>query len=90
VVCVVVDAAHLERNLYLASQVLELGLPVVVALNQYDVAEAQGIRIDVPALIHELGVPVIPTVAHRGEGLDPLRRALVTAADAAGAGCAAS
>jgi ferrous iron transport protein B len=80
VVCVVVDAAHLERNLYLASQVLELGLPVVVALNQYDVAEAQGIRIDVPALIHELGVPVIPTVAHRGEGLDPLRRALVTAA----------
>lgn len=80
VVCVVVDAAHLERNLYLASQVLELGLPVVVALNQFDVAESQGIRIDVPALIHELGVPVIPTVAHRGEGLEPLRRALVTAA----------
>ncbi|WKW12931.1 ferrous iron transport protein B [Pseudogemmatithrix spongiicola] len=80
VVCVVADASHLERNLYLASQVLELGLPVVIALNQFDVAEAQGIRIDVPALIHELGVPVIPTVAHRGEGLEPLRRALVTAA----------
>lgn len=79
VVCVVADASHLERNLYLASQVLELGLPVVIALNQFDVAEAQGMRIDVPALIHELGVPVIPTVAHRGEGLDPLRRALVTA-----------
>lgn len=81
VVCVVADASHLERNLYLASQVLELGLPVVIALNQYDVAESQGIRIDVPALIHELGVPVIPTVAHRGEGLEPLRRALVTAAE---------
>jgi ferrous iron transport protein B len=81
VVCVVVDAAHLERNLYLASQVLELGLPVVIALNQFDVAESQGIRIDVPALIHELGVPVIPTVAHRGEGLEPLRRAMVAAAE---------
>lgn len=81
VVCVVADASHLERNLYLASQVIELGLPVVVALNQFDVAESQGIKIDVPALIHELGVPVIPTVAHRGEGLDPLRRALVTAAN---------
>jgi ferrous iron transport protein B len=80
VVCVVVDASHLERNLYLASQVLELGLPVVIALNQFDVAESQGIRIDVPALIHELGVPVIPTVAHRGEGLEPLRRAWITAA----------
>lgn len=80
VVCVVTDASHLERNLYLASQVLELGLPVVIALNQFDVAERQGIRIDVPAPIHELGVPVIPTVAHRGEGLEPLRRALVTAA----------
>lgn len=81
VVCVVADASHLERNLYLASQVIELGLPVVIALNQFDVAESQGIKIDVPALIHELGVPVIPTVAHRGEGLDPLRRALVTAAN---------
>lgn len=80
VVCVVIDASHLERNLYLASQVIELGLPVVIALNQFDVAEAQGFRIDVPALIHELGVPVIPTVAHRGEGIEPLRRALVTAA----------
>jgi ferrous iron transport protein B len=79
VVCVVVDASHLKRNLFLASQVLELGLPVVIALNQYDVAEAQGIHIDVPGLIHELGVPVIPTVAHRGEGLEPLRRALITA-----------
>ncbi len=81
VICVVADASHLERNLYLASQVLELGLPVVIALNQFDVAEAQGIRIDVPALIHELGVPIIPTVAHRGEGLEPLRRAWIAAAE---------
>jgi ferrous iron transport protein B len=79
VVLVVVDAVHLERNLFLAGQVLELGLPVVVALNQVDAAEAQGIRIDVPELVHELGVPVVPTVANRGEGLDPLKRALLTA-----------
>lgn len=80
VVLVVVDAVHLDRNLFLASQVCELGLPVVIALNQIDVAESLGIRIDVPELIHELGVPVIPTVASRGEGLDPLRHALFTAA----------
>lgn len=79
VVLVVVDAAHLERNLFLASQVLELGLPVVIALNQVDIAESEGIRIDVPALTHELGVQVIPTVAMRGEGLDPLARALCLA-----------
>lgn len=80
VVLVVVDAVHLERNLFLTSQVLELGIPVVVALNQFDVAETEGIRIDVPELIHELGVPVVPTVAMRGEGLEPLKRALMTAA----------
>ncbi|HYW30708.1 MAG TPA: ferrous iron transport protein B, partial [Gemmatimonas sp.] len=80
VILVVVDAVHLERNLFLTGQVLELGVPVVVALNQFDVAEAEGIRIDVPELIHELGVPVIPTVAKRGEGLEPLKRAIVTAA----------
>lgn len=80
VVLVVVDAVHLERNLFLASQVIELGLPVVIALNQFDVAQDEGIAIDVPELIHQLGVPIVPTVAKRGEGLDPLKRALVTAA----------
>ncbi|AMW06532.1 hypothetical protein GEMMAAP_03850 [Gemmatimonas phototrophica] len=80
VVLVVIDAVHLERNLFLASQVLELGIPVVIALNQFDVAQDEGIAIDVPELIHELGVPIVPTVAKRGEGLDPLKRALITAA----------
>jgi ferrous iron transport protein B len=79
VVLVVVDAVHLERNLFLTGQTLELGIPVVVALNQIDVAEAEGIRIDVPELMHELGVQVIPTVAKRGEGLEPLKRALALA-----------
>lgn len=80
VVLVVVDASHLERNLFLTSQVCELGIPVVVALNQVDAAERAGISIDVPALIHELGVPVVPTVASRGEGIEPLKKALFIAA----------
>jgi len=81
VVLVVVDACHLERNLFLASQVCELGVPVVIALNQFDMAQEQGIEIDVPALISAIGVPIIPTVASRGEGLQPLKRALFTAAE---------
>ena len=79
VVLVVVDAVHLERNLFLASQVLELGIPVVIALNQFDLAERDGVRIDIPELIHELGVPIVPTVAVRGEGIEPVKRAILTA-----------
>jgi len=75
VVVVVVDAAHLERNLFLASQVIELGRPVVVALNQMDAVEAKGITIDVPELIDALGVPVVPLVAKRAEGIEALGRA---------------
>ncbi len=79
-VLVVVDAAQLERNLFLVSQVLELGLPVVVALNQIDAAADAGTVVDPVELIHALGVPVIPTIATRGEGRDTVRRALVAAA----------
>ena len=75
VVCVA-DAANLERNLYLASQVLDLGLPTVVALNQMDAAEEAGLEIDVGKLEKKLGVPVVPLVASRGEGLDALREAI--------------
>lgn len=76
VVVVVADALHLERNLFLASQVISLGLPTVIALNQFDAAQDAGMSIDVPALIAALGVAVIPTVATRGEGIEPLRRAI--------------
>ncbi|GJG87993.1 ferrous iron transport protein B [Gemmatimonadetes bacterium T265] len=79
VVVVVADAQHLERNLFLLSQVLELGLPVVVALNQVDAAMAAGVTVDVPELIHELGATAIPTVAKRGEGLEQLKRAIARA-----------
>ena len=78
VVIVVADALHLERNLYLVSQVLEMGLPTLVALNQVDAAANAGVDVDAVALIHELGAPVIPTIATRGEGLDVLRRGIVS------------
>jgi ferrous iron transport protein B len=79
VVIVVVDAQNLERNLFLLSQLLELGRPLVVALNQWDAAEADGVRIDVVELINELGVTVIPTVATKGVGIDRLRHAIAKA-----------
>ncbi len=76
VVIAVVDASNLERNLYLVAQLLDLGLPTVLALNMVDVAEANGIRIDVDGLSRELGVPVIPMVASKGVGLVELKQAL--------------
>jgi ferrous iron transport protein B len=69
---VVVDASNLERNLYLASQVLETGVPVVVALNMVDVATSRGHAVDAGALSARLGVPVVPLVASRGEGVPAL------------------
>ncbi|HUK62995.1 MAG TPA: ferrous iron transport protein B, partial [Dongiaceae bacterium] len=70
----VVDATHLERHLYLALQVIELGRPFVLALNMIDAARAGGIRIDERALERRLGVPVVAISATRGEGIGRLRR----------------
>lgn len=78
VLCIV-DASNLERNLYLVSQVLELGLPTVVALNMTDVAEAHGVAIDAARLERHLGVPVVEIQANRRRGLDRLKTALCTA-----------
>jgi len=75
VVCCI-DASNLERNLYMATQVIELGLPTVIALNMMDVARRRGMQIDVEKLSHRLGVPVIPCEAARGRGLMELRLAL--------------
>lgn len=81
VVVVVVDALHLERNLFLTGQVLEIGRPVVVALNQVDAAEATGMRVDPVELALQLGAQVVETVATRGQGLNVLRRAIERAPD---------
>ncbi|MCS2151345.1 Fe(2+) transporter permease subunit FeoB [Scandinavium goeteborgense] len=72
----VVDASNLERNLYLTLQLLELGIPCVVALNMLDIAEKQQIRIEVDALAKRLGCPVIPLVSTRGRGIEALKMSL--------------
>ncbi len=72
----IVDASNLYRNLYLVSQVLELGLPAVIALNMTDVADARSIHIDVEGLSRCLGVPVVRVCANRKRGLADLRREL--------------
>ena len=75
---VVVDATQLVRNLYLVLQIVELGLPVVVALTMVDRLDETGQLVDAGALSRELGVPVVPVQAVRGHGLDELRKALDT------------
>jgi ferrous iron transport protein B len=69
----VVDATHLDRDLFLTLQLLDMGKPTVVALNMIDEAERDGIEIDVEELERRLGVPVVPTVAIDGTGVDELR-----------------
>ena len=78
VVIDVVDSTNLERNLYLTSQLLELGIPLVLALNVSDSARAQGLKIDNERLSILLGrAPIVETVGHRGKGLDRLLDAAV-------------
>ncbi|AOV95658.1 ferrous iron transport protein B [Edwardsiella hoshinae] len=72
----VVDASNLERNLYLTLQLLELGIPCIVALNMLDIARSQQIEIDIDALSKRLGCPVIPMVSTRSEGVCALKRAI--------------
>ena len=78
----VLDATNLKRNLLLVSQCAELGIPALIALNQCDAAKRNGIRIDVDLLVKRLGVPVVETIATRGNGLAELRQAIVSAIDA--------
>ena len=76
-VVVVIDATNLLRNLFLASQLSELGLPVVLVLNQADVAAEQGVKINADLLSRRLGgVPVVLTSAWKGEGISAVRRAI--------------
>lgn len=75
----VVDAVHLERDLFLTQQIVDMGIPTVVALNMADEAEAKGVLIDVEGLSDLLGVPVVPTVAIRRQGFDKVRAAIESA-----------
>ena len=81
VVVDVLDATNLERNLYLALQLIEMGVPMVFALNMVDIAHSRGLRIDVQRLSELTGIPVAETVANRSRGI---REVLHTAVDQAG------
>lgn len=78
VVCIV-DASNIERNLYLVSQVLDLGLPTVLVLNMADVAATRGVAIDAKKLSERLSLPVVVTEAHRHQGIEAVREAILEA-----------
>jgi len=75
IVCVV-DASSMERQLRLVLEVIELGLPVVLALNMVDMAESKGVRLDTALLAEELGIPVVPMQASKRKGIIELKQAL--------------
>ncbi|MFH1699628.1 MAG: ferrous iron transport protein B [Candidatus Zixiibacteriota bacterium] len=77
VVVDVVDATNIERNLYLTTQIIELGIPIVIALNMSDMTASRGIQIDAKLLSQLLGVPVIPTIGSKRKGMDDLIRAAI-------------
>ncbi|HEY9036331.1 MAG TPA: Fe(2+) transporter permease subunit FeoB [Pseudomonadales bacterium] len=72
----IIDAASIERGLYLTTQLLDAGIPMIVALNMIDVADDQGMHIDPSVLAQALGCPVVPIVASRGEGMGVLKDVL--------------
>jgi ferrous iron transport protein B len=76
VVIVVVDATNLKRNLLLFTQILDLGVPCVLAVNMIDQARAQGLQIDIEALSTEIGIPVVAISARNNEGIDDLKNAI--------------
>lgn len=84
-IVVVVDASNLQRNLYYATQVIELGHPTLIALNMIDVAEANGHQIDSAKLADLLGVGVLPVIASSGRGIPELRKRIVETLQAIGA-----
>ncbi|MVN92504.1 ferrous iron transport protein B [Mucilaginibacter aquatilis] len=75
-IVVIVDASNLKRNLLLYTQVADLKIPVIVALNMMDMAKKDGITINIDSLSKKLGVPVIPISARRNEGIDKLKEAI--------------
>lgn len=76
IVCVL-DASNLKRNLYLASQLAEFEIPMVLVLNQWDIARKQGVALDPQILEARLGVPVVTTVGAKGQGIDRLCEAML-------------
>ena len=75
----IVDSVHLERDLFLTQQIIDTGVPVIIALNMVDEAEKTGVEVDSDLLSHLLGVPIIETVAVKKKGIDELKEKLYTA-----------
>ncbi len=80
VVVDIIDTSNLERNLYLAVQLMELGVPLVLAFNMSDTAKARGYEFDIKKLSRFIGAPIVQTVGHKGEGMEELLDAIVLAA----------
>jgi len=80
VVVNIVDASNLERNLFLTTQLIELGRPLVIALNMMDMAEEKGLKIDIETLATLLGAPVVPVIGRTGEGIDLLKEKILRVA----------
>lgn len=76
VVVVVADASNLKRNLLFCTQIIDLKVPVVIALTMMDMAKRKGIKIDTDALERELGVPVVPVSPRKNKGIDGLKKAI--------------
>lgn len=76
----ILDASNLERNLYLTSQLAEMGLPLLIVLNMVDMAEGKGMKLDPKVLSQRLGCPVVPVVAAEGKGVAELKEAIIQAA----------
>ena len=68
----VVDASNLERNLFLTTQLIDMNIKVVIALNMFDELEAKGVKFDYKSLGEMIGIPIIPTVASKGKGIEEL------------------
>ncbi|MBK7433010.1 MAG: ferrous iron transport protein B [Chitinophagaceae bacterium] len=80
-VLLIADASNLKRNLLFCTQIIDLGVPVVVALTMMDLAKQKGIQIDIPGLERELGVPVVPLNPRKNKGIDPLKKVLEQSAE---------
>ena len=81
VVVNIIDASNLERNLYLTSQLIEMGVPVLIVVNMLDIAKQHKIKLDLKALESQLGCPVISLIANRNKGVEELKKALVNFLD---------
>ena len=77
----IIDAANIERNLYLTMQLIELGVPVIAALNMMDVVKEREMQIDVEKIEKDLHIPAVVMVARDGEGLDALKESILSIAE---------